>query len=92
MAKNGSKFAFLAQNEKLRIGISLFLAESLASGVKNITALVFRENLKNGPFLANIHPNLPKFGHLDGWDNFFSKLEKIHILSFQATHFFHEKK
>ena len=66
LAKNGPKSAFLAQNaqkwgfifENCALEFPNFCRKLSLCSPKNITALVFQGNLKNGPFWFKIYPNL----------------------------------
>ena len=79
LAKNGPKSAFLAQNAQkwgvfsifsktAHWNFLIFCRKPSLCSPKNITALVFQGNLKNGPFWPKLTQIWPKFGHLARWN------------------------
>ena len=65
-----------------------FCMKPSLSSQKNITALVFQGNLKNGPFWPILTQIWPKFGHLAHWNRLAKKfLSKILKIFFKNIYF-----
>ena len=74
-AKKCLKLRFFTFFRRLRIGISLFFARSLVSGVEKMMVSLFCRKFKDDPFCPKMGQTLPIFGHF-GRQIFFTKIKE----------------